>query len=70
MQNRLSDLTTAVDAAVEFIDDRIITHMKSIVAEDITEYAFCSECKEDSIYINEDLLTACLNMMSLSAGIA
>lgn len=63
VQDRLGDIAAVVDDIVEFIDDRITNYKENAASEDIAEYVFCSECGENSVCINEDLLPigTCLN---------
>lgn len=62
-QDEISDLETAVEEAEEFINDEIANYRENAEVVDIAELVLCSECGEDAICINEDILPigTCMN---------
>lgn len=55
-QDEISNIETAIEETEEFINDEIANYRENVEVEDIAEFVLCSECGEDAICINEDIL--------------
>lgn len=62
-QDEISNIETAIEETEEFINDEIANYRENVEVEDIAEFVLCSECGEDAICINEDILPigTCMN---------
>ena len=62
-EDEIGNIEIAVEETEEYINSEIINYRESAEAEDIAEFVFCSECSEEAICINEDILPVgtCMN---------
>lgn len=62
-QDEIGAVDELVDAVVEMLDEEMPNYKDEVNEEDVAEFVFCSECGDDAICINENILPlgTCMN---------